>query len=169
MCRPSGTTTSRRTAPTLSRLSILAVTALAVGACAHTRAAAPAPVTASIVAVLQASADAWNRGDLDGFLEPYLDSSETTFMTGPGVIHGLETIRERYRAHYFPAGGRPPTLLRFDALDVRPLGADHALMTGRFHQTTRATGAPADSGNFTLVWRRTPRGWRIIHDHSSAG
>lgn len=169
MSRPSGTLTSRRTAPTLSRLPILAVAALAVGACAPSRTPAPEPVAASVVAVLQASADAWNRGDLDGFLEPYLDSSETTFMTGPGVIHGLGTIRERYRAHYFTAAGRPPTLLRFSDLDVRPLGAGHALMTGRFHLTTRATGAPADSGNFTLVWRRTPHGWKIIHDHSSAG
>ncbi len=119
--------------------------------------------------MLQASAEAWNRGDLDGFLQPYLDSSETTFMTAPGVIHGLGTIRERYRAHYFTAGAVPPTLLRFDQVDVRPLGADYALMTGRFHLTTRASGAPADSGNFTLVWRRTPGGWKIIHDHSSAG
>jgi len=119
--------------------------------------------------MLQASAEDWNRGDLDAFLSTYLDSPETTFMTGPGVIHGLQTIRERYRANYFKAGGLPPQLLRFDQLVVRPLGPDYALATGRFILTERATGAAAGSGNFSLVLRRTAAGWRIIHDHSSSG
>ncbi len=152
----------------MNRLPVFAAAALVWCACARPRPPAPAPAPA-IVAVLQASAEAWNRGDLDGFLQPYLDSSETTFMTAPGVIHGLGTIRERYRAHYFTAGAVPPTLLRFDDVTVRPLGAEYALMTGRFHLTNRTTGAPADSGNFTLVWHRTPAGWKIIHDHSSGG
>ncbi len=154
----------------MSRPPVLAAALLALAACAAPRTPSPSPAnaTASIVATLEASAEAWNRGDLDGFLKPYLDSSETTFMTARGVIHGLDTIRARYRAGYFKSGG-PPQLLRFGDISVRDLGPDHALMTGRYRLTDRATGAPADSGNFTLVWRRTPGGWKIIHDHSSAG
>ncbi len=151
----------------MSRLPVLAA-ALFLAACAAPRTPSPATATASIVATLQASADAWNRGDLDGFLKPYLDSSETTFMTARGVVHGLDTIRARYRAGYWKSGG-PPQLLRFGDITVRNLGPDHALMTGRYRLRDRATGAPADSGNFTLIWRRTPGGWKIIHDHSSAG
>ena len=154
----------------MNRRQILAVAALAVGACAGPRAPAPSSsVAASIVAELQASAAAFNRGDLDGFLAPYLDSPETTFMTGPGVIRGLPTIRERYRAGYWKAGAQPPQLLRFEQLTVRSLDRDYALVTGRFLLTDRANGSPAASGNFTLVYRRTDRGWKIIHDHSSAG
>ncbi len=119
--------------------------------------------------MIQASAEAWNRGDLDGFLSTYQDSTGTTFMTGPGVIHGLATIRERYRKSYFTAGAVPPTVLRFEQLAVRPLGPDYALCTGRFLLTDRVTGADAGHGNFSLVLRRTPAGWKIIHDHSSAG
>ncbi|HEX9109155.1 MAG TPA: nuclear transport factor 2 family protein [Longimicrobiales bacterium] len=119
--------------------------------------------------MLQASAEDWNRGNLDGFLSTYLDSPETTFMTGPGLIHGLDPIRQRYREHYFTAGALPPQLLRFDSLVVRPLGGDYALATGRYILTDRKTGAPAGNGNFSLVLRRTTAGWKIIHDHSSAG
>lgn len=119
--------------------------------------------------MLQASAEDWNRGDLDRFLAPYLDSPETTFMTGTGPVHGLSTIRDRYRAGYWKAGSQPPQLLRFENLAVRQLDRDFALATGRFILTDRATGAPAGSGNFTLVFQRTPAGWRIIHDHSSNG
>lgn len=163
-------TTSRRTAYTLSNYHVLAVAAVALGACAGPRAPTPtSSAAASIVAELQASADAFNRGDLDGFLAPYLDSSTTTFMTGPGVIRGLATIRERYRASYWKAGSQPPQVLRFEQLAVRPLDRDYALVTGRFVLNDRASGAGAASGNFTLVYRRTAQGWRIIHDHSSAG
>ncbi len=162
--------TSRRTARTLSRLPILAFAALTAGACAtQPRTPAPESVAGSIVAMLQASAQDWNRGDLDGFLRTYQDSSGTTFMTAPGVIHGLQTIRERYRKTYFTAGALPPQLLRFEQLAVRPLGPDYARATGRFILTDRATGAAAGSGNFSLVLRRTVAGWTIIHDHSSAG
>ena len=55
--------------------------------------------------------------------------------------------------------------VRFDQTTVRPLGADHALMTGRF--TLSGGGQPDRSGWFSLVWKRTPSGWRILHDHSS--
>jgi ketosteroid isomerase-like protein len=70
----------------------------------------------------------------------------------------------RYREKYF-AGGRPLQALRFDDLAVRPLGPDHALVTGRF--LLSGGGLADQSGRFTLVWVRTPEGWRILHDHSS--
>ena len=117
--------------------------------------------------MLQASAEDWDRGDLDAFLGTYQDSSSTTFMTGPGVVHGLQTIRAGYRRNYFKAGALPPRL-RFEQLAVRSLGPDYALATGRFILTDRAAGAGVGRGNFSLVLHRTPAGWKIIHDHSSA-
>lgn len=117
--------------------------------------------------MLQASAEDWNRGDLDGFLSTYQDSDSTTFVTQNGLIHGVGAIRERYRASYFKGGG-PPQLLRFDELVVRPLDAGHAIVTGRYILTDRASGAAAGNGRFTLVLARTRAGWKIVHDHSSA-
>ena len=70
---------------------------------------------------------------------------------------------ERYRQKYF-AGGRPLQTLRFDQVEARGLGPDHALMTGRFVLT--GGGLAEQSGRFTLVWVRSREGWRILHDHS---
>jgi ketosteroid isomerase-like protein len=103
----------------------------------------------------------WNRGDLDGFIAPYDGAS--TFMTPAGPI-GKRAMRERYAARYF-TGGVPDQQLRFEQLTVRPLGGDHALMTGRF--VLSGGGKPEQTGWFTLVWMRTAQGWRIVHDHSS--
>ena len=65
----------------------------------------------------------------------------------------------------FWADGRPRQQLRFEELVVRRLGADAALETGRF--VLHGGGAPEQAGRFTLVWARTPAGWRVVHDHSS--
>jgi ketosteroid isomerase-like protein len=121
---------------------------------------APADV-ASLPALLMATTDRWNAGDLDGFIAPY--ASDTSFMTPAGLI-GRDAVRTRYQTRYF-TGSRPDQQLRFDELRVNPLGAGHALMTGRF--VLSGGGTPEQSGRFTLVWARTAEGWRIIHDHSS--
>ena len=48
---------------------------------------------------------------------------------------------------------------------LSPLDPNAVLMTGRF---ILSGGEEAEqSGWFTLVWARTPEGWRVIHDHSS--
>jgi ketosteroid isomerase-like protein len=122
-------------------------------------AALPDPVV--LIRALNASAERWNQGDMNGFMAPY--AKPATYMTSGGLI-GVDAMRTRYLAKYFN-GAKPDQQLRFDQLDVRPLGADHALMTGRF--ILAGGGKPEQTGRFTLVWMRTPAGWRILHDHSS--
>ena len=119
------------------------------------------PDAAELIKALNATAEMWNRGDIDGFMAPYAESA--TYMTPAGPI-GVDAMRARYLAKYF-TGAKPDQLLRFDQLDVRALGTDHALMTGRF--TLAGGGKPDQTGRFSLTWMRTPAGWRILHDHSS--
>jgi ketosteroid isomerase-like protein len=116
---------------------------------------------AGLPALLLATTDRWNAGDLDGFIAPYAE--DTTFMT-PGGLIGRDAMRTRYQTRYF-TGSRPDQQLRFEQLAVTPLGDRHALMTGRF--VLSGGGKPEQSGRFTLVWAHTAAGWRIVHDHSS--
>jgi beta-aspartyl-peptidase (threonine type) len=115
--------------------------------------------------MLEESAEAWNRGDLAGFLEPYLDSPSTTFVTPTGLLHGKAAIEARYRSSYWK-DGPPADRLRFAELEVRMLGPEHALLTGRYRLLTPA-GELRGEGPFSLVLSLTPEGWRIVHDHSS--
>ena len=118
--------------------------------------------------MLRSHAEAWNAGDLDGFLDAYLDSSETVFVVGgSGVLRGVATIRDRYLQGSW-RGGTPASELRFEDVEITPLGADHALLLGRYVLTDRETGAPAGTGYFTVILARTEQGWRIIHDHTTA-
>jgi ketosteroid isomerase-like protein len=137
----------------------------AAGCAAGTGARGAAVSDAEIARVLHQSAVDWNTGDLEGFLAPYLDSPEITFVGGDGVTRGKAAVEARYREVYWQ-GGRPEQTLRFGDLEVRPLGRDHALALGRY-RLFDASGAQAAEGPFTLVFARTAEGWKIVHDHSS--
>jgi ketosteroid isomerase-like protein len=115
-----------------------------------------------IRAMLDESAAAWNRGDLDGHLADNADS--ITFMTGRGPITGKAKTADALRRSFFRAG-KPVQSLRFEQVTVRPLGSRHALVVGHF---ILSGGGEADkSGWFSTIWEHRPEGWRVIHDHSS--
>ncbi|MGH8135321.1 MAG: YybH family protein [Steroidobacteraceae bacterium] len=117
---------------------------------------------AEIRAMIQASMEAFNRGDLPGHFAIYDES--VTFMTKNGPRPGIAPIEAAFQESYF-RDGLPKQQLSFDQLAPHPLGSDHALVTGKY---LLSGGEGKDqSGWFTLVWTRTPRGWRAIHDHSS--
>jgi uncharacterized protein (TIGR02246 family) len=138
------------------------VLVLAVAAAGCVSSAAPRGAeTEQIERRIQESAGAWNRGDLAAFVADYDDSA--TFVTGNGLV-GKEEMARRYAEKYFHAG-KPDQTLRFEEIRVRPLGEGFALSTGRW--AVSGGGKPDQSGWFSLVWKKTPGGWKIVHDHSS--
>ncbi|HVS12943.1 MAG TPA: SgcJ/EcaC family oxidoreductase [Thermoanaerobaculia bacterium] len=130
---------------------------------------APQPVAAEDVgrevrALLAAQVDAWNRGDVEGFMAGYWRSSELRFVSGGEVTHGWEETLERYRRTY-PDRATMGTL-SFEGIDVRTLGEGWAAAHGRYvleREGDRPTGL------FTLLLERRSEGWRIVHDHTSSG
>ena len=123
-----------------------------------------APPEADIRKVLDDQVLAWNRGDIPAFMTGYEDSPETTFV-GKEVTKGYAGVLERYKRSY-PSKEKMGTL-RFSDLEVRMLGTEHALVSGRFHlDRTKEAGGEA-AGIFTLTFRKTPAGWKIIVDHTS--
>jgi len=56
--------------------------------------------------------------------------------------------------------------LEFSNLQIEPLSADTAFVRGQWHLTLSDGKTP--HGLFTLVFRRFPDGWKIVHDHTSA-
>jgi uncharacterized protein (TIGR02246 family) len=120
----------------------------------------------AIRTMMKDSADAWNRGDLPAFAAYYENSRETTFM-GKEVVHGgVAAILQRYRKAY--KNREAMGTLTFSEIEVRPLTAGLALVTGKYElQRTAAGGGPA-WGRYTLVVRQTQNGWKIIHDHTSS-
>jgi uncharacterized protein (TIGR02246 family) len=116
-----------------------------------------------IRAVLSAQQAAWNRGDIDGFMNGYARAETTVFVSGDEVTRGWETVRDRYLKKY--SDRAKMGTLTFSDLEIEPLGPDSAIALGRW-ELKRASDNP--HGRFTLIFRRRPDGWRIVHDHTSA-
>lgn len=135
----------------------------AVGADVYTR-GKDERAEAQIKAVLEAQRDAWNRGDLDGYMAGYWRSAHLTFFGGSGETRGWRETLERYRARY-QSGGRMMGTLTFDQIRVEMLSRDGAFVRGTWSLAMADGTNP--HGVFTLVIRRMPDGWRIVHDHSS--
>ena len=118
---------------------------------------------AQIRSVLRAQQDAWNRGDIDAFMNGYARSRSTIFVSEDTVRRGWETVRDRYRKKY--SDRAKMGLLTFSDLEITTLGPDAAVALGRW-KLKRAQDQP--HGRFTLIFRSLPEGWRIVHDHTSA-
>ncbi|GAB5518299.1 MAG: hypothetical protein RhofKO_05500 [Rhodothermales bacterium] len=118
-----------------------------------------------IRAVLDAQVNAWNNGDLEGFMQGYWNAPELRFASGGNVRLGWQTTLEGYQNGY-PNRDAMGTL-RFEDLDIRLLSVDAAYVFGRW-QLSRNGDFADDSGLFTLVFKRYPDGWQVVHDHTSS-
>ena len=115
-----------------------------------------------ILILLEAQAAAWNRGDFEGFMATYWKSPEMTFQSGNQRLSGWETLLKRYQTNY--AGARRGELT-FKDLKFKVLAEDIAFVLGRYHLEYPDSFL---EGLFTIILKRFPEGWRIIHDHSSS-
>jgi beta-aspartyl-peptidase (threonine type) len=115
-------------------------------------------------AVLDAQVSAWNRGDIEGFMDGYAREEATTFVSADRVTRGWQTVLERYRKSYDSQDKMGA--LRFDELDLKPLSEFYMMATGRWQLTLASGETP--HGRFTLLFRKTVAGWRIVYDHTSS-
>jgi uncharacterized protein (TIGR02246 family) len=118
---------------------------------------------AEIQSVLAEQQDAWNRGDIEAFMNGYARSASTVFVSDDEVRHGWETVRERYRVKY--SDRAKMGTLSFSDIEVTMLSPDAAVVLGRWQLKRENDEA---NGRFTLIFKRLPEGWRIVHDHTSA-
>jgi ketosteroid isomerase-like protein len=116
---------------------------------------------AAIEAVLYDQADAWNRGDIDAFMQGYWKSEKLSFSSGGKVARGWQATKDGYKKRY-PTRDAMGTL-RFSQLEISPIGEAGALVLGTWHLER---GEPV-GGNFSLVMRKIDGKWLIIHDHTS--
>ena len=145
-------------------MKTLCLLAVLLGSMTAALAAETDPQTA-IRAVLDAQVRAWNAGDIDGFMQGYEDSPQTTFI-GRTIRHGFTEILNSYKTNY--AGKEKMGTLAFTDIDIRMLSSTNAVVTGKFHLTFPETKTPEQSGIFSLVWASTAWGWKIVLDHTSS-
>jgi ketosteroid isomerase-like protein len=93
----------------------------------------------------------------------YARSASTAFISEDTIRRGWETVRERYREKY--SDRAKMGTLTFSEIETTLLSPDAAVVIGRW-RLEWAKDRP--HGRFTLIFKRLPEGWRIVHDHTSA-
>jgi len=114
--------------------------------------------------VLDEQQAAWNRGDIEAFMSGYEESDRTTFV-GSTITHGYKQVLEDYHRRY-PTKEKMGQLT-FSGLEIKLLGAEYASVIGKWNLERPAEAGGKVGGIFTLLFRKTPAGWKIILDHTS--
>lgn len=105
---------------------------------------------------------AWNRGDVEGFMQGYWKSPELKFVSGDNVTKGWQPTLDRYKKNYDSRAKMG--VLTFSDLEITVLSKDAAMVLGSW-ALQREKDNP--KGKFTLTFRKFKEGWRIIIDHTS--
>jgi ketosteroid isomerase-like protein len=162
--------------PNLSRVRILlalAIVGVLVFLGVRMRGGAKAPEgveRAAIQKVLDDQAEAWNQGDLEGYMNGYWQDQDSpdqklTFYSGGDKTSGWQETYERYRRKYKSEPDSDMGQVKFSEVDIQLLGGDSALVRGRWH-LERKNKEPV-GGLFTLLFQKKAQHWFIVHDHTS--
>jgi ketosteroid isomerase-like protein len=106
----------------------------------------------------------WNKGDLDSFAASYKNAPDILFVNSK-IYRGYAAMLERYRTAY-PTREKMGTL-NYSQLEVQPLSASFATVTGHFHLERAAAGGGNADGYFMVVFEKTPQGWKIVRDDTT--
>lgn len=118
-------------------------------------------IAEDIVAVMNAQSAAWNRGDIDEFMQGYWNSDKLVFVSSR-VTRGWRPTLENYKKSY--PNKEAMGMLTFSDLETTVISKDAAVVLGSW-ALRRASDNP--KGKFTLIFRKFKEGWRIVHDHTS--
>jgi len=112
--------------------------------------------------LLSVQQDCWNSGDLECFMQGYLQSDDLVFVGSSGPKYGWQVTLNNYKKSYpdKDAMGK----LTFDLLKLQPIGKKHYLVIGKW-VLTRQSDSP--QGHFSLLFEKIKGEWKIIADHSS--
>ncbi len=130
--------------------------------CLCTNLAAQTKAVILIKEIMARQEAAWNRGDLESFMDGYWRSDSLRFIGSKGLTYGWKQTLENYKKGY-PSAEAMGTL-KFTIISVEPLSKRSAFVIGKWY-LTRAIGDL--SGHYTLLWKKIKGRWVIVTDHSS--
>ena len=112
--------------------------------------------------LLATQTEAWNRGDIEGFMQTYWKSDSLMFIGKNGVKWGWRETLNNYKKGYpdTTAMGK----LSFEIVQVKRLSPSYFYVVGKW-MLTRANDAP--NGHYLLLLRKIRGQWYIVADHSS--
>lgn len=105
---------------------------------------------------------AWNRGDVQNFMNGYWENDSLMFIGKSGVTYGWANTLNNYKKGY-PDTAAMGKLI-FTLIQVKKLSKKYYHVTGKWF-LKRSVGDVG--GHYTLLFQKINGRWVIISDHSS--
>jgi hypothetical protein len=115
-----------------------------------------------IRALLQKQTEAWNRGDVVGFMEGYWKNDSLMFIGKSGITYGWQQTLDNYKKGY--PDKTAMGFLTFTFIELKPLSKKYFSVVGKWH-LKRSIGDLG--GHYTLLLKKIKGKWVVISDHSS--
>jgi len=116
----------------------------------------------AIDSIMLAQQDAWNRADIEGFMQSYWKSDSLCFVGKRGLTFGWQNTLDNYKKGYPDAAAMGRLQFTNQSLDV--LSDSQAYVIGKWELFRSADTL---SGHYSLLWKKISGKWVIVADHSS--
>jgi len=116
----------------------------------------------SIRKLLSDQTIAWNKGDVENFMQGYWKNDSLMFIGKSGVTYGWTNTLNNYKKSYPDASAMGK--LSFDIILVKRLSKEYYQVVGKWY-LKRTIGDL--NGHYTLLLKKISNEWVIIADHSS--
>lgn len=105
---------------------------------------------------------AWNRSDVDAYMQFYWRSDSLMYIGKSGITYGWQSTLDNYKKRYPDPAAMGH--LTDKIIDIRLLSPDYIQVIGQWH-LNRTIGDI--EGYYTLLIRKISGQWLIIQDHTS--
>jgi len=147
----------------MKRIILLAALLISIVAFSQSKPAHPVVGDEIIIRkILDDQTKAWNRGDIEGFMQGYWKNDSLLFIGKSGINRGWQRTLNNYKKGYpdTTAMGK----LAFDIVLVKRLSPEYYYVVGKW-MLTRSIGDL--NGYYNLLLKKINGQWVIIADHSS--
>ena len=114
-----------------------------------------------VLDVLNKQAEAWNSGNLQGFMAGYWENDSLRFISKKGVTYGWKPVLENYIKSY----GTKEKMgkLEFNEVAIEVLSKEAAFVVGHW----KVSADVIQEGYFSLLFNKKNGRWVIVCDHTS--
>ncbi len=105
--------------------------------------------------------EAWNKGDVKGFMEYYWKSDSLKFIGSKGITYGWQKTLDNYIKNY--PNKEAMGILTFTILEASQLSKTSIYVIGKWELKKEKPSG----GHFTLLWKKINNNWVIVSDHTS--
>lgn len=112
--------------------------------------------------VLNEQQAAWNKGNIEAYMQGYWQNDSLMFIGQSGITYGWKQTLENYKKHYPDTAAMGK--LTFEYVEIKRLPGMYYFVVGKWHLTRNMGNI---GGHFTLLFRKIKGKWLIVKDHSS--